>query len=803
MRFLFRDLRHALRLVGGRPALALAVIATLGSGIGLSTAIATVVHALLVRPLPFPAVDRLVLVREVDAAGRVLGAAEPTFDDIAARSHSFHALAYTAGSFPLVVTGGREPVRARVSYASARVFDVLGVRPLVGRTFLDEETRYGGPVAALVSHGFWQRALGGRRDPGAAPLIVDGIAARIVGVMPPRFDYPVATDVWLTRSAEPPATSRRSHGLTIIGRLRDDVSPTQAQAELSAIAGQLRGELGEATDAVDFAIVSPQAFLTRHVSDGLWLLLGAVALLLLAACANVSNLLLAQFADRRRELAVRRTLGATRRTLAWQITLENLTMTLPAAALGAGLAEAGVGALAALAGDRLPMIETVAVDARVLLSVVALAVIIAVALAVLPLSTLGHEVAAVDLRGGGRGLSADRRARGLRQALLVAQVSVTVVLLVCAGLLGRGFLALVTTDPGFRTEHAIAMTLALPSNVTPEGEARLRQFYGALLDRLAALPGVRAVGGINTLPLTGQGASGAFQIEERPDRRGVASYRVASAGYFGAMGIPLRRGRLFDRGDRVDGPHVAVISESLARQSWPGEDPIGQRLQFGNMDTDRRLLHIVGVVADVKSDGLDAEPRPTVYAYSPQRPQWWQAARLSIVVRTDADPAALAPAMRAAVEGLRADVPLELRTMRAVAAASLTSQRFTLVLFAVFSGAALLIAALGVWAAVACGLAQRTREIGIRVALGASRTSIVALVVRQGMTPVLVGMGVGLAAAALAARLMGTLVHGVSASDPLTFATVTLVLALVGAAACWAPARRAVTDDPLAAMRAE
>jgi predicted permease len=802
MRSLVRNLWQAGRLAARRPALALAVIGTLGGGFGLAAAIATVVHGLLLRPLPFAEPDRLVLVREVDAAGRQLGASEPTFNDVVARSRSFETLAYTAGSFPLVVTGGRDPVRARVSYASARLFEVLGVRPLTGRTFIEQETRYGGPVASLVTHGFWQRVLGSRADLEASPLVVDGVATRVVGVMPPGLDYPLGTEVWLSTGAEPPANSRRAHALTIIGRLRRGVQPAQAQSELSIVARQLQRELGATSDAVDLAVVSPQAYLTRNVREGLWLLLGAVSLLLLAACANVSNLLLAQFADRRRELAVRRALGATRRVLMCQFTLEYLTLTLPASLLGAALAAGGVELLGALAGDRLPMIDTVAVDARVVGALVLLSIVIAAGLAVSPLAFAKHEPGAADLRSGGRGLSSDRRGRLTRQALLIAQVSVTVVLLAAAGLLGRAFLALLATDPGFTPDHAVAMTIGLPSNVTPQGDDQLRQFYEALLARIAVVPGVQAVGGINALPLTGQGTGGPFTLDREPTQQHVAQYRVASAGYFEAMGIPLRRGRLFDGSDTVGQPHVALVSESLARRIWPGADPMGQRLHI-SLDTDRRPLIVVGVVGDVRGSGIDSDAQPTIYACAPQRPQWWQVARLSIVVRSTADVTTLGPAMRRAVQALRADVPIELRTMAEVATASLAPRRLTLLLVATFALTALTIAGLGLAAAVAWNVSRRAREIGIRFALGATQAEVLGLVMRDGLAPVMVGLGLGLVSAFTAVTLMGHLVYGGDRFDPLSIGSVALLLLLVAVLACWLPARRVARIDALSAMRAD
>src|SRR5215813_9379783 len=615
---MFQDLRFGVRTLLKQRRFTAVAILTLALGIGATTAIFSVVDAVLLRPLPFPDAERLVYLREVDASGVEKGVAELNFEDIEARSRSFTALGYTAGSFPLVVTGGSEPVRARVSYASRRIFEVLGVQPVAGRAFLLEETKYKGPTAALVSHGFWQRLLGGRADLSAARLNVDGVSCAVVGVMPPSFNFPAETEVWVTSSIEPPSDSRKARGWPVIGRLRPGVSIEGARAEVSAIVKELRRTHGSAMDAVDSALIPAQQYLTRNSRENLLLFAGAVAMLLLVSCANVSNLLLAQYVTRRREFTVRSALGAQPWRLARQLVIENLLMTLPAAALGALIARAGVGLLLLLDQTKLPRLNVIAVDGRVLLFACGLALLIAVALGLLPALRFARQDLPEGLKESGRGQSAGAMSQRLRGALVAVQISLTLVLLTGAGLLGRSFLKLSRIDPGFKTGGALVMTLALPSTITPEEDEGLRQFYARLLERLGQLPSVTAVGGINALPLSGAGAGGAFLIDDKPALRGQAGYRVASAGYFAAMGIPLLRGRVFDRSDTVNSPHVAVISRSLAQRYWPNEDPLGKRIQFGNMDTDKRLLNIVGVVGEARNS-LDTEAGPMVYAYSLQR----------------------------------------------------------------------------------------------------------------------------------------------------------------------------------------
>ena len=796
------DLYYGARMLLKKPGFTLIAIITLSLGIGACTAIFSVVDAVLLRALPYPDADRLVFLREVSATGGTMAMAEANFDDLQARSNSFSALAYTGGG-NLVVTGGSEPVRARVSYASGRFCDVLGVQPFAGRTFLDEETKYGGPAAVMISYGFWQRLLGGRPDFSAASLNVDGARCNVVGIMPPGFGYPAETEVWVTRGIEPPITSRTAHNWPVIGRLRSGVTLAQARAEVSGIARQLRQEFGAGTDAVDFALVPLQEYLTRNVRDGLRLLLGAVAMLLLVACANVSNLLLAQFIARQREFTVRAALGASRWRLTRQLIVENLLLTLPAAAVGALLASYGVRLVAMLDQGNLPRMNDIGVNGRVLFFACGLAVVIAGSLGLLPALRFARQDLQAGLKEAGRGQSADSTSQRLRGGLAVAQIAIATVLLAGALLLGRSFVKLLQIDPGFRPESAVAMTLSLPSTVTPQEDERLRQFYVQLLERLGQLPGVTAVGGINVLPLADRGANGMFLIDNDPAQRGHAEYRVASAGYFAAIGMRLLHGRLFDASDTVNSPHVAVVSQSLAQRYWPNGDALGKRIQFGNMDTDKRLMEVVGVVSDVHDAGLDIDARPTVYGYSVQRPQWWQVSRLSIVTRAATDPTSLQPAMRAAVQVLRPDVPLSFRTLEQVFSSSLDQRRFSLVLFGVFAIVALLIAAIGIYGVIAHAVTQRTQELGIRIALGAQAKDIMKMVLGQGMKLALMGTAFGLLASFAATRLMKGLLFGVGAADPMTFVLISVLLILATLLASYIPARRATKVDPIIALRYE
>jgi putative ABC transport system permease protein len=794
------DLRHSLRNLLKRPGFTALVLVVLGLGIGSTTAIFSIVDALLLRSLPYPESERLVMLREVGAKGNLMGVAEANFRDVQASSQSFDALTISAGSFPLVVTGAGEPMRAKVSYATGSFLKTMGVQPFAGRNFLPEEEKYGGPVAVMLSYGFWQKQLGGRADFASVKLNVDGVDCNVVGILPAGFDYPNGAEIWITGNAEPPNPSRTAHNWPVIGRLRAGTSLEEARAEVSLIAQRLRATYGDKIDAVDFTLIPLQTHLTRNVRQALWLLLGAVGLLLLVTCANFSNLLLAQMTARQNEFTIRCALGASRFHITRQLLVENLLLTLPAAALGAWLASFGVRLLLLLDKGTLPRINTIGVNSRVLLFSCALGVLIGVVLSFLPAIRFSRQVN-FAMQAAGRGNVSTGIGSRLRAVMVVGQIGLTVVLLAAAGLLGRSFFNLTKVDPGFNTESTVVMTLTLPTTISPEEDERLRQFYVQLLQRIEQFPGVTAVGGINVLPLNA-GPNGTFLINDDPNQRGYADYRVASAGYFAATKIPLLKGRIFNSSDTVKSPHVAAISQSLAQRYWPNEDPIGKRIQFGNMDTDKHLLNVVGVVGDVRSV-LEREPQPTVYAFSLQRPQWWQVVGLDIVVRANADPQTLIPALRSTVQSLRSDAPASFSSLDQLLSSAFDARRFSLTLFGVFAGVALLITVIGLYGMLAYLVAERRHEIGVRMALGAQPRNVLRLVIGQGLKLALFGVIVGLIGAWALTRFMQTLLFGVNPTDPGTFTVIGLLLLLVALLACWIPARRATKVDPLVALRYE
>jgi ABC-type lipoprotein release transport system permease subunit len=821
----WQDLRYGLRMLWKKPGFTLTAVLTLGLGIGANTAIFSIVDAVLLRPLPYPDAARIVELKEVSAKGARMPVTEPNYEDVRARNHSLEAIAeYSGGSASTMMTTiivGSEPVRAPLYAVSGEFFRVLGVGTVVGRAFLPEELKSGTP-AAIVNYGFWQRQLGGKTDLAGTTLRINDQSLPVVGVLPPNLGFPKAADVWVPREMFTPDTSRTAHNWSVIARLRPGVTLEAARADLSAIGQQLKQEKGAGTDATDFALIPLQEYLVGNARPALLIILAAVGFLLLVAGTNVANLLLAQMTARQKEYAVRAALGAGRLRLAQQFLTENLLLALIGGACGVLFSFWGVDLILRLNQGSLPRADEISVNARALVFTLALSALIAIALGVVSVLHVGSRDLQAGLKEAARGQTAHGAVKRLRGLLVIAQVALTLILLVGAGLLGKSFVELLRVDPGFRPESAVVMNLSLPASGDKDQQqsglsrASLMSFFSAsddrdqqqrnallyqqLLERLGQLPGVVAVGGINALPMTDTGADGTFLIDSDPAHTGHAEYRRASSGYFAAMGIPVLGGRVFDASDGADAPPAAVISQSLAQKYFPDAHAIGRRIQFGNMDGDGRLLEIVGVVGNVREYGLDSAPAPTVYANAFQRPQ---SHSLAIVVRAQGEPETLIPAMRQAVRSINPETPTTFRTLTEVYSSSLDARRFSLVIFGVFASVALILAMLGLYGVISYAVAQRTHEIGIRMALGAQGRDVLRLVVQQGLTLTLCGVALGLAASLALTRLMASLLYGVSATDPLTFALVSLLLVGVALVACYFPARKATEVDPIVALRDE
>jgi len=809
-----RDLRYGVRLLLRSRAFALVAVLTLGLGIGAATAVFSVVDGVLLRPLPYPDPDRIVRLFQVDSTGRRNSTvSEPNFEDWKSGTHSFSAMAeMSPGSLPVSI--GAEAVMTVGTSVSREFFAVMGVRPLVGRGFLPEEQRVGGTPAVIVSDRLWRARLG------AAPL--DALTLRIessvypvVGIMPPGFDYPAASDFWTARERYPAQTSRTAHNFQVVARISSGVAVSAAQSDISVLSRTLQQRYGDGTWMFDAAAVPLRESLTATSRPVLLLLFGAAILLLAIACLNVSNLHLARASTRQRELALRLAVGADRSRLTRQLLAEALVLAVAASAVGIAIAFAGVRTLTALQPANVPRIADVRVDAGVL----GFALVVAVGTAALLGLLTSLRTSPTKLRealGEGQRTMGGGRGERARQGLVVAQVALTMVLLVGAGLLARSFMHVLAVDPGYRTANALVLDLIWTFTRDPLARERRVDSQREVLTQLRQLPGVERVGLVNSFPLGGgYFPNGRFIEMTRPDeitsldafaklgdvakaRSGQAGYRIASEGYFAAMSIPLIRGRLFEVSDRPDAPHVAVISESLARARWPGEDPIGRFVQFGNMDGDLRGFRIVGIVGDVREISPETLPGPIFYGYYQQRPT----SRVTVVVRAAA-PSTLGAPARGIVRTVDPEVPLQLRTIEDAFDRALAGRRFSLLLVGVFSGCALVLATLGVYGLLAYLVSQRTREIGIRLALGAESTDVVALVVGRGVWLAVVGIAIGSVAALGLTRLLDGMLFGVTATDPIAFVSVMALTLIAVLAATYVPARRALKVAPAVALRAD
>ncbi len=811
---MIHDLRHVLRSLRKSPGFTSVAVLTLALGIGANTSIFSVVHGVLMRPLPYPHPDALMDIETVFENGASGNSAYPDFEDLRDQNHSFAAMAAYANWTASAAAQG-QGFRVAWAHVSASFFPTLGVAPGLGRVFNTDDERAGQRVA-VVSYGYWQSRLGGRVGLKTESVHVGDQAYAVIGVMPRGYDFPAGTEVWVPREAR--TEKRTAQNWHVIGRLPLGVSLDRAQEDLSAIAQRIRQQYGDDTYMTGAAVRPLVEQLVGSVRPALLVLLGAAGVLLLVACVNVVNLLLTRSLSREREVALRLALGAGPGRLARGFLIESLVLSLTGAALGALFAVGGVRVLLALEPGRLPRVNDISVDWPVLGFALGVAAVAAVAIGLVPAIRAAKQDAREALASGHRSQGGGVMSQGARGALVASQIALTIVLLVGAGLLGRSFLKLLAVNPGYRTSGAVVMDVWLPSPRDAAGEIRNTGFLERLIASVRALPGVERVGGVNDFPLAGGSAgNGTFLILQRPDevtdmesfqrvaedpaRTGNAEFRVASAGYFGAMGIPLIRGRLFDDRDAPGAPHVALISASLAQARWPGEDPLGKFIEFGNMDGDPRPFTIVGVVGDVQERGLGVEPQPTFYAYYRQRPRTASEFHLAILSR--ADVAVLTTSARRLTRELDPEVPTRFRTLEDVVSASSADRRFVLVLVALFGSLALVLATMGLYGVIAYMASQRTPEIGVRMALGARGEDVVRLFVRQGAVFAGVGIGVGLVAAFALTRFLAGLLYGVGTMDPVSFLATAVTLLVTALVASWIPARRAARVDPMRALRHE
>jgi putative ABC transport system permease protein len=813
---LWQDLRYAARVLRKNPGASAIMILTLALGIGTSTAIFTVVYGVLLRPLPYLQPDRIMAIWEVNNQGHSSRLADPNFDDFRDQNRSFQSLAKYS-TYEVSISGGSQPTRATVSPVTPEFMQVFGVQPFLGRDFSARDDHQGAAPTALVSYGYWSQFLGSTKDLEHAALKIEGSWYSVIGVMPPGFEFPQDVSVWVPADLQGENTSRTSHNYWGVGRLRDGVSVERARQDISAIARHIHQSSSEQNDFLlkDGTVIPLQESLTGKVRTPLLILLGAVAFLLLVACANVANLMLAQASARVRELAIRSALGAARGRLIRQFLTEALLLALAAGICGVLATFWGVAALMALAPQNLPGAASVAVNVPVLAFALALSVGVAVGLGVFTAMRATRGDVRAGLVEGGRAQAGTQGGQRVGRMIVSAQLAITIVLVVGAGLLGRSLMKVLQVDPGFRVDKIIGMDVSLPWPQDAKQKAAQLVFYSNLIERLGQLPGVRNVGAISNPPLEGGLPNGMFllvapnevakdfsaleAIAKQKERVGEADFGVATSGYFQMMGIPLVRGRIFDEQDGPNTPHVAVISESLARQQWPGQDPLGHTIEFGNMDGNLRLLTIVGVVGDVHDYGLDAPTQPTVYVDLFQRPH----PVMTVTLLSDADTRSVTSAARSIVQELNPDVAPKFRTLSQVYTASLGSREFNLILLGFFGVTALLLATAGVFGVTAYTVSRRTRELGVRMALGAEPRQVLNMILAQSLWVAVAGLLAGAAGALALTRIMQSLLFAVDATDPATFLGVAALLVTVALAACYLPARRATKIDPIIALREE
>ena len=811
----WRDFRYAGRVLGKNPGVTSIMVFTLALAIGGTTAIFSVVYGVLLRPLPYSGADRIMAISEVNSDGRPARLADPNFDDFRDQSHSFQSIAKYAPQ-TVSVSGTSQPTRTTVAAVTPEFLTVFGVEPVIGRDFMASDDKKGAVPVALVSYGYWKQYLGSAQDLSQAHLKINDAVYSVIGVLPGEFRFPNEVEVWLAADIEGENLSRTAHNYFAVGRLKDGITVGQARSDISTIARRIY-QSNERNDYLlkDGTVVPLQDSITGAVRSPLLILLGAVGFLLLVACANVANLLLAQASVRERELAIRNALGAARGRLIRQFLTEALLLSLIGGVLGVLAALAGVAGLVAMAPQNLPRLDSVSISLPVLLFSFLLSTAVAVGLGAFTAARATRGDLRKGLAEGGRSQSGSHGSQRVGRAIVAAQIAITLVLVIGAGLLGRSLLKVLDVNPGFRVDKIVAMDVSLPSVEDPKAKLAQGIFYSSLIDRLRQIPGVRGVGAASALPMTGGLPDGMFLLmtqNEVPktmdgfdplfhqkERIGNADFGVATDGYFHVLGIPLIRGRMFDERDNADAPHVAVISESLAHDRWPGQDPIGHSIEFGNMDGDLRLLTIVGIVGDTHEYGLDAPARPTVYVNLFQRPS----AAMTVTMLSDADTRAVSSAARGILRDFNPEIPATFQTFQQVYSASLGSRKFNVILIGFFGVTALLLAAAGVFGVMAYSVSRRTREFGVRVALGATSADVLRMVLVQGMGTILIGVVVGIVGSFALTRTVSSLLFGVTATDPVTFLGVTVLLVAVALLACYIPAKRATRVDPMVALRYE
>ncbi|HWQ31520.1 MAG TPA: ABC transporter permease [Blastocatellia bacterium] len=795
-----RDLRFSVRVLLRQPAVTLVSIITLALGIGAGSAIFSVVNAVLLRPLPFREPEALIRIWETFQPGGYGTASVPNLKDWREQNEAFTALAaYQFANYGL--QGREQPERVAAATVSANFFELLGVPPHLGRAFREDEEAPGRNRIVVLSDQLWRQNFAA--DPGiiGKNILLDGQSYTVTGVMPPGFRFPTRrTALWVPLEVpENQRNNRGNHWLFVLARLKPGVTLAQADQQMKTIAARLEQQYPQAQAGRSVRLVPLSEEVVRNVRPALLMLMAAVSFVLLIACANVASLLLARATARRREMAIRAAIGAGRAQLIAQLLTESVLLALISGVLGLGVAKLGLSALLRLAETFLPRANEISLDGRVVAFTLGLSVLTGIAFGLAPALQVSRTDVQDALKDGGHSGSSPRRNR-LRSALVVAEIALSLVLLVGAGLLIRSFWRLQQMDAGLRPENVLTMKISLPDKKYPAPQL-LTGFCDRLLETVASLPGVQAAGVINMLPIQETGYNGDFYLEGQgpypPGQAPLAEYRRASPDYFRAMGIELIAGRFFGAQDREGAQPVAIINQALAQKYLASENPVGKRFRF---DPDGPWFTIIGVTRDVRQSGLTQTARPEIVLPFAQAP----VPGLSLVVRTAGEPAALTDTIRRAVLAIDPNQPVyNVQTMQTVIDDSISSQRLNMVLLAIFAAVALGLAVTGIYSVMSYLVTQHTRDIGIRMALGARPADVLRLVVGQGMTLTAGGMVIGVAGAFALTRLMASLLFGVTATDALTFIGVPLLLFVTALLACYVPARRATRVDPVIALRTE
>jgi putative ABC transport system permease protein len=808
MENLLQDLRYAFRLLLKSPSFTAIAVLTLALGIGANTAIFSVVNAVLLRPLAFRDPSRLILVAE-KSNFPVISTSYQNYVDWRAQSHSFESLEATRGT-TITLTGAGEPERLNARLVTAPLLPVLGIDARIGRTFRQDEDRAGGAPVVLLSYGLWQRRFGGAYDVLGKSINLDSRPYTVVGVLPSGFELLQPAEVFLpfTPWAATLPDDRNWHpGILVVGRLKPGIPREQARTEMVGITKRLEQQYPDYNTGTSADVVPLQEQMVQNVRPALILLVGAVSFVLLIACANVANLLLSRAASRGREVAIRTSMGATRGRVIRQLLTESVLLSLAGGLLGLLFAWASLGPLLRISAGTVPQVFSVGLDRSVLAFTMVVSVVTGLVFGLAP----ALRTTSLDLREtlneGSRGSTAGPGQHRLRGSLISMEIALAMLLLIGAGLLLRSFSRMQEVSLGFQADHLFVADLPLSESAYARPEQRCG-FYDRLVERAQTLPGVRSAAAASFLPVSGGGGLIHFNITGHPPKTPhdyvAAGYRAVSANYFETLGVPLLQGRLIAFSDKERSPSVVVINATMAHVYFPNENPLGKRMQIGaTPDNTIPTMEIVGVVGDV-TQGLGLDPKAEMYIPYRQLDQLLPIFQMSIVLRTAGDPHQQAAALRSALAEIDPHQPLvKVRTMEDNMAATVAQPRFRTWLIGIFAGLALLLAAVGIYGVMSYSVTQRTSEIGIRVTLGAQPADVFRIVVGEGLRFALLGVAIGFAGGLILARLLSSFLYGISASDPITFSGVAVLLVAVSAAASFFPARNATRVDPIVALRYE